>query len=50
VCTASDIAIHRFTEGGELLVSKTYDRGGMASIPRDAAAFWFRWGRLVWQS
>jgi hypothetical protein len=28
VCTASDIAIHRLTEGGELLVSKTYDLGG----------------------
>lgn len=28
VCTASDIAIHRFTEGGDLLVSKVYDWGG----------------------
>jgi len=28
ICTASDIAIHRFTEGGTLLTSKVYDRGG----------------------
>lgn len=28
VCTASDIAIHRFTEGGDLLISKAYDWGG----------------------
>ena len=27
-CTASDIAIHRFTEEGNLLVSKVYDWGG----------------------
>ncbi len=28
VCTASDIAIHRFTEVGELIESKAYDWGG----------------------
>jgi hypothetical protein len=39
ICTASDIAIHRFTEGGELLVSKVYDRGGHGIYSTHSGSF-----------
>ncbi len=45
-CTASDIAIHRFTEGGDLLVSKKYDWGGHGIYSTERGVFLVPMGQI----